>query len=184
MATWSPGFTPRLLTSPAASLVLESSSSAQVRPRPSNQVASRSGCRRAHQRQISATVLMPPMVRPTPTFPGKCPRNGRPDPTFPGKSRTFGWLALRVLRSLAGPLQAGLLALLLARVAGEEAGLLEDRAELRVALQQRPGQAVGDRAGLAGLAAADDLDAGVVALGVGHPEGRHHHQLERPPPQV
>src|SRR5436190_7637830 len=83
-------------------------------------------------------------------------------------------LALRVLRRLAGALQAVLLALLHPRVAGEEAGLPQRQAvRVRVDLEEGPGDAVADRTGLAGHPAALDLDHGVeVALGAGDAE-RH-----------
>ena len=67
--------------------------------------------------------------------------------------------ALAVLGSLAGLLQAGLLALLDPRVAGEQAGLLERGAVgLVVDGVQAAGDAEAQRAGLAGDAAA--VDAG------------------------
>ena len=57
-------------------------------------------------------------------------------------------LALRVLRALARLVPAVLLALDLARVARDEAGLLERGAELRVDLQERARDAVADGDGL------------------------------------
>ena len=54
----------------------------------------------------------------------------------------------------AGRFEAVLFALLHTRVAGEEPGLLEDRAHLFAVLEQRAGDAVADGAGLAGNAAA------------------------------
>src|SRR6186997_1617988 len=82
-------------------------------------------------------------------------------------------LALRVLRRLASPLEPVLLALLHARVAREEASLAERRSVgVGVDLEQRPGDAMADRAGLAGHTAALDLDHRVEpALGPGDPEG-------------
>ena len=68
-------------------------------------------------------------------------------------------LALGVLRGLARLLQAGLLALLGPRVAGEEAAALELAAQLGVDLGQRPGDPVAHRPGLAADAAAVDADA-------------------------
>src|SRR5258706_1927991 len=80
--------------------------------------------------------------------------------------------AFRVLRRLAGPLESVFLAFLHPRVAGQQAGAAEDRAMEGVELQQRPGDPVADRAGLAGEAAALDLDHRVEAtLGPRHPEG-------------
>ncbi len=67
--------------------------------------------------------------------------------------------ALAELRRAAGGLEAVLLALLHARVAGEEAGGLQRGAEFRVHLQQGAGDAVAQGAGLAGHAAA--VDAGL-----------------------
>src|SRR5206468_7759059 len=64
-------------------------------------------------------------------------------------------------------LQARLLPLDLARVAGQETGLLEVDAQRFVRLQQRPRDAVAQRAGLAGDAAAVDpcphVEAGLRA---------------------
>src|SRR6185369_15813018 len=82
-------------------------------------------------------------------------------------------LPLGVLGCLAGALETVLLALLHPRVAGEEAGLAERQAVRGlVDLEQGPGDAVADRAGLARHATALDLDHRVVvALGAGHPEG-------------
>ena len=83
-------------------------------------------------------------------------------------------LALGVLRRLAGSLEPVLLAFLHPRIAGQEAGLAERQAmPLGVELEEGPGDAVADRAGLAGDAAALDLDHHVeAALGPGDPE-RH-----------
>src|SRR4051812_11589591 len=76
-------------------------------------------------------------------------------------------LALAELRALAGLLEAGLLALLDARVARQEAAALELRAEVRVGVGERAGDPVAQRAGLAGHAAAverrDDVHARLVA---------------------
>src|SRR6185295_8853791 len=96
--------------------------------------------------------------------------------TRPSAAWRVATLALRVLGRLAGPLQAVLLALLHPRVAGEEAGLAEGQpVGVRVDLEQGPGDAMADRAGLAGHAAALDLDHRVeVALGAGDTE-RHLH---------
>ena len=72
----------------------------------------------------------------------------------PGVSKREARLPLRELRPLAGLLQAGLLALDLARVAGEEALALERDARFGIGLDERPGDPVTQRAGLAGDAAA------------------------------
>src|SRR5258706_5988090 len=91
---------------------------------------------------------------------------GRPPP------EVLGPLALGVLRRLAGALEAVLLAFLHARIAGQQPGLAQlNPVGLRVELEQRPGDAVADRAGLAGHAAALDLDHRVVAaIGIRDPE--------------
>src|SRR4249919_4058345 len=60
-----------------------------------------------------------------------------------------GCSALGVLRRLAGLLEAGLLALLLARVTGQQTRPLEGRPHLRIDLDQGPGDAKAERAGLA-----------------------------------
>ena len=72
---------------------------------------------------------------------------------------------LRVLRSLAGLLEAVLLGLLLTGVAREEAGLLEGGAQLGVELDERPGDAEAQGTGLAGGATAEDRGVDVVGLG-------------------
>src|SRR5690349_3952566 len=80
--------------------------------------------------------------------------------------RTSQRLALGVLRSLAGLLEAVLLPLRRPRVPGEEAGLLQRRPVLRVDEDQRAGDAEPQRAGLAGDAvAADARDHVELALG-------------------
>src|SRR6478672_10756788 len=74
--------------------------------------------------------------------------------------------ARAVLRSLAGLLEAGLLALGDARVAGEEPGLLErGTVQLLVDAVERTGHAEADRAGLAGGATAVHTDEHVVGTG-------------------
>src|SRR3990170_3443323 len=79
--------------------------------------------------------------------------------------------ALRVLRRLAGSLEAVLLALLHPRVAGEEAGLAKGQAAFRIELEESTGEAVPDRAGLTRDPATLDLDDRVeLALGSGDPE--------------
>src|SRR3954451_12973265 len=92
-------------------------------------------------------------------------------PSVPNRRRGMaGTLTLGELRPLAGLLQAGLLALLHPGVAGEEAAALELAAEVRVGLEQGPGDAVAQGAGLGGLAAAvdagDDVHPGLVAHGL------------------
>src|SRR3954466_5837239 len=79
-------------------------------------------------------------------------------------------LALGELRALARLLQAGLLALLRAGVAREEAAALELAAQVRVGLEQGARDAVAQRAGLGADAAAvhagDDVHAVLVADGL------------------
>src|SRR2546423_2388310 len=88
-------------------------------------------------------------------------------------------LPLRVLRGLAGALQAVLLALLHAGVARQESGLLEGRAQLLVRVEQRPGDAVGDGAGLSGHPPAQHLDADVEpAERVRQPQRLQHDLLQ------
>src|SRR5437870_766950 len=87
-------------------------------------------------------------------------------PSVPNRSVMKG-LALGVLRRLAGLLQAVLLALLLPRVAGQEAGLLQRGPHLGVELDQAPGDAEAQRTRLAGDAAAGDGGVDVVDLGRG-----------------
>src|SRR5215213_3982622 len=77
-------------------------------------------------------------------------------------------LAFRELEALARALLAVLLAFLGAGVAGDEAGVLERGAEVGVELHQRARDAVAHGAGLAGRAAARDVDDDVeLAGGVG-----------------
>src|SRR5207302_6953013 len=82
--------------------------------------------------------------------------------------RTFshGWrrrkLALGELRRLAGLVQSGLLALDLAGVPREVALALERDAQLRIRFDERAGDPVAYRAGLAGEAAAVHAHAEVV----------------------
>src|SRR3954470_22787221 len=67
------------------------------------------------------------------------------------------YLALRELRALTGLLETRLLALLHARVTGEEAVALELAAQVRVGFDERPGDAVTQRHRLRRDAAAVDL---------------------------
>src|SRR3954454_15750504 len=105
------------------------------------------------------TPSVPNSRAPVLLFLGSSGRAGRcPDtPTAPGNRTPPGpscgraGSALAVLRGLAGLLQTGLLALGGARVAGEEAGLLQGRAvHLGVHAVQGAGHAQAHRAGLAG----------------------------------
>src|SRR5262245_51075116 len=93
-------------------------------------------------------------------------------PSVPNRSVTGrSSLSLAVLRSLPGLLEAVLLRLLLACVAGEEAGLLERRPQLVVELGQGPGDAEPQCTGLSRRAAAGDGGEHVVDLGrLAHPQ--------------
>src|SRR5919201_2943517 len=71
-------------------------------------------------------------------------------------------LPLRKLRSLAGLVEAGFLALDDARVTGQEALTLERDAQVRVDLDERARDTVANGAGLAARAAAVDAHADVV----------------------
>src|SRR3954449_6400951 len=100
-------------------------------------------------------------------------------------------LSLGELRRLACLVQAGLLALDLAGVAREIALALQWNAQLRIRLDERAGDAVANRAGLAGEAASVHAHAQVVlALEIGgtqwrggdrSPDGAGEVLLERPP---
>ena len=87
--------------------------------------------------------------------------------------------ALAELGSAAGGFEAVLLPLLHTRVAGEEAGGLQSRAVLGVDLQQGPGDAVPDGAGLTGDAAAGDGGGDVhLAQQVGGDQGLTDDELQ------
>src|SRR5690348_159605 len=74
-------------------------------------------------------------------------------------------LALRELGGATGLVQADLLALDLAGVAGHETGLAQRRLQAFVVLDQRAGDAQADRAGLAGDAATGDRHLDVELAG-------------------
>src|SRR5262249_19684721 len=88
-------------------------------------------------------------------------------PSVPNRSvmRPRRCSALRVLRRLAGLLQAVLAALLLPRVAHEQPGLLEGRTQLVVEGHERARDAETQRAGLAAHAAAVERRVDVVHVG-------------------
>src|SRR6185312_5325786 len=89
----------------------------------------------------------------------------------PSTSAAKGVLALRELERPTSLGPAVLLALDHAGVAGEEAAALERAAQLRLEIGQRLGDAVTDRAGLAGQAAAGDgADHVVLAVTAGGDE--------------
>src|SRR5919201_2314210 len=82
-------------------------------------------------------------------------------------------LALGELGGLARLVEAGLLALDDAGIAGQEAFALERDAQVRVGLDERAGDSVPDRAGLAARSAAVDADTDVeLALDLGHLQRR------------
>jgi hypothetical protein len=85
--------------------------------------------------------------------------------------------ALRELEALAGAGLAGLLALFLARIAGEVAGLLERGAQLGIHLLEGAGDAVGHGAGLAADAATGDVGHDVDLLAQADGEQRGGGQL-------
>src|SRR5437763_8006504 len=91
----------------------------------------------------------------------KCPARPR-TPSVPNSWRAIAALALGELRPLTRLLEAGLLALLDARVASQEAAALELGAQVRVGVHQRARDAVAQRAGLGRDTAAvhrrDDVD--------------------------
>ncbi len=75
--------------------------------------------------------------------------------------------ALRELEAAASLGPAVLLALDHAAVAGQEAALLQRAAQLRLIIGERAGDAVAQRAGLAGEAAAGDGADHVILAGCG-----------------
>src|SRR5918995_5647427 len=86
----------------------------------------------------------------------------------PESGAASGASALGELGRFACLVEAGLLALDLAGVAGQEALTLEHGAKLRIGLDERPGDPVADRARLTGRAAALHPPAQVVCgLGTG-----------------
>src|SRR6476661_9610099 len=88
-------------------------------------------------------------------------------------------LALRELEAAACLGAAVLLALDDARIAGQEPGLLDDRAKRRLVAGQRLADAVLDRAGLAGKAAAGDgADDVILALTLGDVEHLVDHEAQ------
>src|SRR5438132_6403042 len=94
-------------------------------------------------------------------------------------------LPFRVLRALARLVAAVLLALDLARISGEEAGLLERLAVLAVGEQQGARDAVTQSLGLGGDAAAVDVRHHVEAVPrVGHLEGLIDHHPRGLAPEI
>src|SRR5665647_314054 len=124
--------------------------------------ARRSSARRPEVRTAALAWARP---RARPAVRSRLARPRTPSvPNSRGIVPSANGLTLRELRSLTGLLESGLLALLDASVAVEEAGLLEDGAVvLFVDLVQRTRDAEAQRAGLAGGAAAGDACDDVVA---------------------
>src|SRR5690606_25362071 len=89
---------------------------------------------------------------------------------------TKGSLALRVLRRLAGALEANLLALLHAGVTRQHAGALQRRAKLLVEAGQGTGDAVADRADLAGDTATHNRGDDIELLSGRRGAKRRHQQ--------
>src|SRR5215212_703300 len=100
------------------------------------------------------------------TSDGAPDEKGRPKPPLVNQSDSRS--ALRELEAAAGFLLAVLLALDDARVAGQEALLLEGAAQLRLVIGERLREAVAHGAGLAREAAARDRDHDVVLVGPVH----------------
>src|SRR6266550_6838030 len=104
--------------------------------------------------RMTPAISFLPNIETTPWQRIACPWGGEP-------SR---WLALGVLGGFAGALEAGLLALLHAGVAGQHAVFLQHRPHRQVGRTERPGDTVLDRTGLAGHSAAVHHGADVEAL--------------------
>src|ERR1700684_2832756 len=89
-------------------------------------------------------------------------------------------LPLRVLGSLARLLETVLLGLFLARVTGEETGLLQGRSNGLVDLEEGTRNAESERSGLTGHSAAFNGGVDVVGLlGVDEAKRLHHHLAVR-----
>src|SRR5580658_3125700 len=170
-ATPGVGSTPRSMTSaPSASRPAEkaawSSGPERRVSRPTTNVGAGSTRAAARPRASASSAVSSSLATPrTPSVPKRA-----------GGIAVLG-LPLGVLRRLAGLLQAVLLRLLLAGVAGEQAGPLERAPQLGVDGDQAAGDAQAQRTRLPGDPAAVDGGVDVVGLrGVGHPKrlGRHH----------
>src|SRR5947199_502602 len=151
-------------TSPPAAVTPAASAASSISPdsRVSRMISTRGRSAGA----CSVTVLPSPSARSAVRTSPATPRT----PSVPNSLRAIAWsaaLPLAELRPLARLLQAGLLALLDAGVARQEAAALELGAQVRVGFEQRPRDAVAQRAGLRADAAAvharDDVHAVVVA---------------------
>src|SRR5436190_14729645 len=154
-ATAGVGSTPPRMQSPPAEMTPRANASSSSTPdarvsRPTNTFAA--PVQRAAARPSRSTSSG---VRDSPTTPRT--------PSVPKYLRaTRAGLPLAELRCLACLVEAGLLALDDAGVAGEEPCALEGCAELRIDLDERTGDAVPHRAGLARRAAAVQAHAKVV----------------------
>src|SRR5262245_520251 len=133
------------------------------------------------------TKTRPPPLQSVAALPSRSTRSSvRSSPTTPRtpsvpKYRLIAArLALRELRRLARLVQAGLLALDLARIACQEALALERHPQARVGLDERAGDPVANRSGLSGRAAPVDADAQVEgSLDPRHLERRERRDLVR-----
>src|SRR6266567_2880742 len=127
--------------------------------RPAERAAAKAPMPSSTSAAAAATFMASPAVRSRPATP-RTPSvpNSRPTDTPPGLRYCRADLtsALRVLRRLAGLLQAVLLALLDPGIPGQEAGSLEGLPVFRVDERQCPGDPQPQCAGLAGDATASD----------------------------
>src|SRR4051794_2152752 len=163
------GSTPASRASPPAGATPAASALSSIGPgsRVSRTTSSRG--RRAPEAARARSTTAPPRASASSAV-SSSPATPR-TPSVPNRRRGMARaLTLGELRPLAGLLQAGLLALLHPRVAGEEAAALELAAQVGVGLEQRPGDAVAQGAGLGGHAAAvdagDDVHPGLVPHGL------------------
>src|SRR4051794_14890542 len=107
-------------------------------------------------------------------------KGGWESPNRPSRDALLNCLALRELEAASCLGAAVLLALDDARVAGQEAGLLDERAQRGLVAGQRLSDAVLDRAGLAGEAAADDgRDHVILVAALGDIERLVDHEAQR-----
>src|SRR5215216_2261637 len=157
------GSTPPSSASPPAAAMPAATAASSISPdsRVSRTTSTRGAAAPARTVAARASASDSSAVRNSPATPRT--------PSVPKSCRAKP-LALGELRPLAGLLQPGLLALLHARVAREEAAALELGPQVRVGLDQRAGDAVAQRARLSGHAAAvhrgHDVHAVVVADGL------------------
>src|SRR5680860_455083 len=148
---------PATVTSPAHPLVTATSRIPLCASRPATTFVL---CRIA-SRSTRSSAIRTPSGRTTGN--GDMTRGGGVSSPAPGTSVASLGLALRELRTLAGFLEAGFLALHHAGVTCEVTGFLDLSAQARIGLHQRSGDAVLEGAGLSGLAAAVELGHHVIA---------------------